>query len=74
MERSCRVRRVRSIECEYRSARVRVLERSSTSTSAQVLDCVGSDLRVKLENRVILDESAFSACIGSGSSSLPGRG
>ena len=29
--------------------RVRVLERSSTSTSARVLECEGSDLRVKLE-------------------------
>ena len=31
------------------SSRVEVLERSSTSTSARVLECEGSDLRVKLE-------------------------
>ena len=37
------------VEVLERSSRVRVLERSSTSTSAQVLECEGSDLRVKLE-------------------------
>ena len=37
------------VEVLERSSRVRVLERSSTSTSARVLECEGSDLRVKLE-------------------------
>ena len=37
------------VEVLERSSRVRVLERSSTSMSARVLECEGSDLRVKLE-------------------------
>ena len=37
------------VEVLERSSRVRVLERSSTSTSDRVLECEGSDLRVKLE-------------------------
>ena len=41
--------RVESSRVLERSSRVRVLERSSTSTSARVLECEGSDLRVKLE-------------------------
>ena len=37
------------VEVLERSSRVRLLECLSTSTSALVLECEGSDLRVKLE-------------------------